>query len=75
MTMTGPDDFGPYRFLVRATDADWQDQLNPAALFSMIQEAAYRNAEALGMGASRLDRQGLCWILMRFSIRLGHLPK
>jgi medium-chain acyl-[acyl-carrier-protein] hydrolase len=74
-TLAGHHDLGPYSFLVRATDADWQDQLNPAALFSMIQEAAYRNAEALGMGASRLDQEGLCWILMRFSIRLDHLPR
>jgi medium-chain acyl-[acyl-carrier-protein] hydrolase len=68
-------DFGPYRFTLRAADTDWQDFLQPAALFSLMQEAAYLNAESLGMGSGALDRRGLCWILIRISVRLRFLPR
>lgn len=67
-------ELGPYRFTVRATDADYHDRLHLSSLFSFMQEAAYLNAEALQIGTSRLDSQGMCWILIRISVRLRHLP-
>lgn len=67
-------DLGPYRFAIRATDADYHDRLHLSSLFSFMQEAAYLNAEALQIGTSSLDRQGMCWILIRISVRLTHLP-
>ncbi len=66
--------FGPYSFSIRNTDTDCYDRLHLSSLFSFMQEAAYLNAEAGGLGASRLDRLGLCWMLIRISIRMERLP-
>ncbi len=78
MTATGnagdPDDFGPYRFTIRGTDTDYHDRLHLSSLFSFMQEAAYHNAKVLQIGADQLDKRGLCWLLIRISVRLHHLP-
>jgi medium-chain acyl-[acyl-carrier-protein] hydrolase len=73
--MTADISFGPYSFNILGTDADWQDYLQPASLFSFMQEAAYSNAEALQMGASVLDGRGLCWILIRIASRFEEMPR
>ena len=65
---------GPYVYDIRNTDTDYRDELHYASLFSLMQESAYRNAEALGFGASNLDPRGLCWILLGISVRLHQLP-
>ena len=64
----------PYVFEIRNTDTDYRDELHDASLFSMMQESAYRNAEYLGFGASSLDPNGLCWILLGISVRLDSRP-
>jgi len=66
---------GPYTFAIRGTDTDWRDRLHLFSLFSFMQEAAYANAEAGGLGASLLDRQGFCWMLVRISVRMDTLPR
>lgn len=66
---------GPYSFAIRGTDTDWRDRLHLFSLFSFMQEAAYANAEAGGLGSSLLDRQGFCWMLIRISVRMNSLPK
>ncbi len=65
---------GFYTYEIRNTDTDYRDELHLASLFSLMQESAYRNAESLGFGASRLDPMGLCWILLGISVRLDRLP-
>jgi medium-chain acyl-[acyl-carrier-protein] hydrolase len=67
-------DPGPYAFTIRGTDTDSQDRLHLFSLFSFMQESAYHNAETGGLGASTLDRLGLCWLLVRISVRLETLP-
>ena len=67
-------DPGPYTFVIRSTDTDCNDHLHLFALFSFMQEAAYYGAEYGGLGTSTLDSRGLCWMLVRISIRLDHLP-
>ena len=67
-------DPGPYTFSIRNTDTDCQDRLHLFALFSFMQEAAYFNAESGGLGASTLDPMGLCWMLIRISVRMESLP-
>jgi medium-chain acyl-[acyl-carrier-protein] hydrolase len=66
---------GPYTFAIRGTDTDWRDRLHLFSLFSFMQESAYANAEAGGLGSSFLDRQGFCWMLIRISVRMNSLPK
>ena len=66
---------GPYSFTIRGTDTDPEDRLHLFALLSYMQEAAFFNAEAGGLGTTFLDGQGLCWILIRLAIRLDRLPQ
>ena len=68
-------DTGPYKFVIRGTDTDFQDRLHLFSLFSFMQESAYSNAEAGGLGSSLLDRHGLCWMLIRISVRMDSLPR
>ncbi len=76
MPLPASTDFGlgPYCFALRNTDTDFRDRLHLASLFSLMQEAAYMNAEVLNLGASRLDGLDLCWLLARISVRLTQLP-
>ena len=62
-------------FAIRATDTDYRDRLQPFALFSYMQEAAYYHAKQLGLGSDYLGQQALCWILVRVSVRLRDLPR
>ncbi len=77
-----PDDIGrirqysrQYAFTVRSTDTGPDDRITPHAFTSLIQEAASADAEALGFGAGALDPQGICWILLRTSLRFYDRPK
>lgn len=71
----GMDLPGLYRYDIRGTDTDYHDRLHLASLFALMQEAAYHNAENLGMGASQLDPAGYCWLLARISVRMLRLPR
>ncbi len=64
----------PYSFEILGTDTDNRDMLHSASLFSFMQEAAYYNSEYLGFGASELDQRGLCWLLLKMSVRMHSLP-
>lgn len=66
---------GYYLFDIRSSDIDFSDHLQLSALFSYLQEAAYRHAEQLGIGTGCLDTLGLTWVLSRISLRLDALPK
>jgi acyl-ACP thioesterase len=57
-------------FTVQSFDADAFGLLTPAALAGYLQEAAGRSAEALGFGMSRLNQQGLAWVLSRQRVAL-----
>lgn len=47
-------------------------RLRPDALLDLLQEAAGRNAEALGLGAGVLAGQGLGWVLARERVVVEH---
>ena len=68
------DDIGPYTYPILGTDTDFHDRLHVFSLFSFMQEAAYRNARALGIGSGQLDAQNLCWLLIRTRVRLDSRP-
>lgn len=72
--MVRPTRPSPYRYEILSTDTDERDELHGSSLFSFMQESAYRNAEHLGFGASTLDSRGLCWLLLKISVRLERLP-
>ncbi|MEA4888861.1 MAG: thioesterase [Clostridiaceae bacterium] len=65
---------GPYSFSIRGTDTDDHDRLHLFALFACMQEAAYHNAKALQAGSDDFDARGLCWLLIKISVQMEHLP-
>lgn len=73
--LTGLTTAGFYHFEIKGTETDCMDRLHLSALLAMMQEAAYKNAETLGIGASYLDPQGICWLLSKISVRMSKLPR
>ena len=74
-SLTGLKTAGFYHFDIKGTETDCLDRLHISALLAMMQEAAYKNAETLGIGASYLDPQGICWLLSKISVRMTKLPR
>ena len=66
---------GHYRYTIRGTETDWSDRLMLPALFSLMQESAVFNAEEHGWGADTLDPLGICWVLVRVSVRMTDFPR
>lgn len=63
-----------YTFDIHSTDTDYKDQIQMHSLFSMMQEAASRNADVYGWGPEVLDKIDTCWLLLRVSVRMDTLP-
>ena len=63
-----------YCFDVMAADTDYSDRLHMHSLFAMIQEAAARNAEEHGWGATLMDQKGAAWVILRMSLRMKRRP-
>lgn len=64
-----------YNFDVLTADVDYRDRIHLQSLFCMLQEAAGRNAEEYGWGASAMDAEAASWIILRMSVRMQRLPK
>src|ERR1035437_7189951 len=75
-----PEDIMPpcahsiYTFDIHSTDTDYKDQIQMHSLFSMMQEAASRNADVYGWGPEVLDKIDTCWLLLRVSVRMDKRP-
>ena len=55
-------------------DVDFRNRLRPAALLSMMQEAAGHDAARLGFGHDRIAPLGIAWVLARFSLEMRRWP-
>jgi medium-chain acyl-[acyl-carrier-protein] hydrolase len=64
-----------YRYTIRSTDTGPDDGITPHAMATLIQEAASVDAGVLGFGADDLDSRGICWLLLRTSVRFYGSPK
>lgn len=64
-----------YKYIIRSTDTGPDDKITPHAMTSLIQEAASVDAGVLGFGADELDAKGICWLLLRTSVRFYDSPK
>ncbi|MHB1453507.1 MAG: acyl-[acyl-carrier-protein] thioesterase [Saccharofermentanales bacterium] len=64
-----------YKYTIRSTDTGPDDTITPHAMTSLIQEAASVDAGVLGFGADDLDARGICWLLLRTSVRFCGNPK
>lgn len=54
--------------------ADLSGHLFPHAMLQMMQESAWKHAEALRFGYSDLSRQSLLWVLSRLTADITRLP-
>ncbi|MHB8962116.1 MAG: acyl-[acyl-carrier-protein] thioesterase [Saccharofermentanales bacterium] len=64
-----------YKYTIRSTDTGPDDRITPHAMTTLIQEAASVDAGVLGFGADDLDVKGICWLLLRTSVRFFKSPK
>ncbi len=62
-------------FTIRVHEADPAGVLPLAALCALLQEAAWRSAERLGVGAMRLREAGLAWVLHRLRVAVAAAPR
>jgi acyl-ACP thioesterase len=70
------DPFIVWRETVRLNwrDVDFRNRLRPAALLSMMQEAAGHDAARLGFGHDQIAPLGIAWVLARVSLEMKHWP-
>lgn len=65
----------PARFEVRSFETDPDGQLTLSALGAFLQEAARRNAAAIGAGVDLLAEHNLAWVLHRLRLEIAALPR
>jgi medium-chain acyl-[acyl-carrier-protein] hydrolase len=63
------------RFTVEAFDCRPDGFIKPNALMQVLQEAAARHAEQLGVGFAALDRQDCFWVLVNFRLEMTDSPR
>jgi len=60
--------------VIKSFHVDYKQQLRLSALFSFMQEAAYKHAEELEMGFSQLSKENHFWVLSRVIIHVDRYP-
>lgn len=55
--------------------ADMTGHAYPHGILEMLQDSAWRHAEALGLGYSHLDRESLLWVLSRLDVHITRMPQ
>jgi acyl-ACP thioesterase len=65
----------PTRFEVRSFETDPGGRLTLPALCAFLQEAAWRNAAAMGAGVDLLAERGLAWVLQRLRLEVDAFPR
>ena len=63
------------RFTVEAFDCRPDGFIKPNALMQVLQEAAARHAEQLGVGLADLDGRDCFWVLVNFRIEMTDTPR
>ncbi len=62
-------------FFVHSFDVNHLGLTTPVTMLKMMQEGAWKHAEALGFGYRDLKDEGSFWVLSRLQIRISHYPK
>jgi len=62
------------KYYIHSYEADLTTRLRFAGLNRYMQESAWKSAEQLGFGFSRLIKKNLAWVLTRMVISIDHLP-
>jgi medium-chain acyl-[acyl-carrier-protein] hydrolase len=60
---------------IRYDEVDAAFAIGLGRLLRLLQEAAVRHSEAVGIGSRRLVADGTVWVLNRLEVRIDHLPQ
>lgn len=71
----GMDAFFCQNYQVRNYEVDTRGHLHPVVLLNLLQEAAGRHAQQLGVAVTDLHRRGLTWVLSRLHLQIHSLPR
>ncbi|MEA4966465.1 MAG: thioesterase [Oscillospiraceae bacterium] len=63
------------RLRISSEEVSMERTLRPYALFALLQEAAIRHTEALGIGRDRTLDKGLLWVVSRQQVQIRRLPE
>ncbi len=63
------------RLRLRSSDVDMHRRLRTSVLFGLIQEAAVRHTESLGMGREKTLDRGLLWVVTMQSAEIARMPE
>ena len=55
---------------IKSSEVDFNNNLKPNALLSLMEDIAYISAENLGFGYSNVYDRGLAWFVVRYRVRL-----
>jgi medium-chain acyl-[acyl-carrier-protein] hydrolase len=61
-------------FEVRASEVDYLGKLRLDALFALMQEMAWKNAQMLGFGR-QIEKEGLIWVLSALELKVLKMPQ
>ena len=64
-----------HKFHIFGYDTDWQCNLTPARLVSMMHETAWAHVNKMHVGWSDLQKENLFWVITKVSISIRKLPK
>ena len=61
--------------LLRSTDVDLYRRLRTSVLFRLLQEAAIRHTEQLGMGRDKTLDKGILWVVLMQRAEIARMPE
>ena len=61
--------------LLRSKDVDCYRRLRTSELFLLLQEAAIRHTEQLGMGRDKTLDKGILWVLLMQRAEIARMPE
>ncbi|MCQ2482769.1 MAG: thioesterase [Clostridia bacterium] len=67
--------FTSYKFFVKGTDCDVNDEILLNNLVGYMQEAADISASEMGLDALVLNKNNWCWLIISTKIRINRLPR
>lgn len=62
------------KYYIHSYEVDLTTRLRFASLNRYMQESAWKSAEQLGFGFSRLIKRNLAWVLTRMTVSIDYLP-
>ncbi len=62
-------------YYLRTSDFNMENNINPAAVLDLFQDAAGKHASILGVGMDELEKKNLTWVVMRTKFQILKNPE